>query len=592
MIIYFDTNNGVRLSLSTILRYEAIRNVVVVFTLILSGFLAPLCRAAIYQSNGTPESVQFIHDNQAQNGDTITLPAGTFVWMTGVTITKGITLQGQTTTNSTTGTAVDNTIIQDSNARRRSGGYPFITMESELGKSYRITGLTFDGGSATTTNNNGAVQLGGNSHSVRLDHCHFRESLAHEAHWIAITGAIWGVADHNVLKFQNAVEGFYIYMPNWPNPDGSSGANGDGAFAMPTEFGTEKFFFMEDNYLKSLTGNATGGPDDLRGGRWVWRHNHMYDVSVQGHGTENGRWRGGRAREVYSNDFHNTTNHGVGGVRSGVTVFHDNTFDGVAPGQSGYQLQAYRSMFKWIACPFAGATGDNPWDMNDPHGLYESGTASGGGQSQIIDTTKNWITNQWAGFTAKFTGDNQVARIQSNTSNTLNVFYYTDSGGGHVWQAGDGYQIHRISVALDQPGRGQGDLIVGNPPINRRTGTAAWPNQALEPTYSWNNIYTPNNTPVNITVGTGGFMLVEGRDYFNNTPMPGYRPYVYPHPLVTAQPTPPPPPPPSTMCSQLQQRLSRLQSRQQRLQQRHRQNQRLNRRIRRLRQQLQAQDCV
>jgi len=318
----------------------------------------------------------------------------------------------------------------------------------------------------------------------------------------------------------------------------------------------------------------------------------MYDVSVQGHGTENGRWRGGRAREVYSNDFHNTTNHGVGGVRSGVTVFHDNTFDGVAPGQSGYQLQAYRSMFKWIACPFAGATGDNPWDMNDPHGLYESGTASGGGRSQIIDTTKNWITNQWAGFTAKFTGDNQVALIQSNTSNTLNVFYYTDSGGGHVWQAGNGYQIHRISVALDQPGRGQGDLIVGNPPINRRTGTAAWPNQALEPTYSWNNIYTPNNTPVNITVGTGGFMLVEGRDYFNNTPMPGYRPYVYPHPLVTAQSTPPPPPPPSTMCSQLQQRLSRLQSRQQRLQQRHRQNQRLNRRIRRLRQQLQAQDCV
>jgi len=230
--------------------------------------------------------------------------------------------------------------------------------------------------------------------------------------------------------------------------------------------------------------------------------------------------------------------------------------------------------------------------MNDPHGLYESGTASGGGRSQIIDTTKNWITNQWAGFTAKFTGDNQVALIQSNTSNTLNVFYYTDSGGGHVWQAGNGYQIHRISVALDQPGRGQGDLIVGNPPINRRTGTAAWPNQALEPTYSWNNIYTPNNTPVNITVGTGGFMLVEGRDYFNNTPMPGYRPYVYPHPLVTAQPTPPPPPPPSTMCSQLQQRLSRLQSRQQRLQQRHRQNQRLNRRIRRLRQQLQAQDCV
>jgi hypothetical protein len=259
---------------------------------------------------------------------------------------------------------------------------------------------------------------------------------------------------------------------------------------------------------------------------------------VQSHGTEDGRWRGGRAREIYNNDFHNRNTHGVGGVRSGVTVFHDNTFDGVAPGQSGYQLQAYRSFFKWPACPFFGATGDNPWDVNDPHGLYESGTATGGGRSQIIDTTKNWTTNQWAGFTAKFTGNNQVALIQSNTSNRLNVFYYTDSGGGHVWQAGDGYEIHKLLIALDQPGRGQGDLIVGDPPINSRTGTRAWPNQALEPTYSWNNIYTPNNTSVNLTVGHGGFMLVEGRDYFNNTPMPGYTPYGYPHPLTRGLPPP------------------------------------------------------
>jgi hypothetical protein len=479
------------------------------------------------------------------------------VWSAGVTISKGIALQGQTTTDSTNGTAVDNTIIQDSDARRRAGGYPFIIVQSQLGKSYRITGVTFDGGSATTTNYNGAIQLAGNSHSVRLDHCNFRPSLTKEAVWVAIVGAIRGVADHNVFKFQNGVESFFIQMDNWPNPDGSPGVNGDGAFAAPTDFGTEKFFFMEDNYLKTLTGLPTGGPDDLRGGRWVWRYNHMYDSQVQSHGTEDGRWRGGRAREVYNNDFHATTTLGAGGIRSGVTVFHDNTFDGVAPGQSGYQLQAYRSVFKWSACPFAGATGDNPWDVNatEPDGthvdghppyLFASGTAGTGSNStHIVDTTKNWTPNQWVNYTAKFVGDNQVALIQSNTLNTLNVFFYTDSGGGHVWQAGDGYQIHKVLVALDQPGRGQGDLIVGNPPINSRTGTAAWPNQALEPTYSWNNIYIPTGASVGITVGTAGNTLVQGRDYFNNTPMPGYTPYVYPHPLVSGggpSPTPTPTP--------------------------------------------------
>jgi hypothetical protein len=28
-------------------------------------------------------------------------------------------------------------------------------------------------------------------------------------------------------------------------------------------------------------------------------------------------------------------------------------------------------------------------------------------------------------------------------------------------------------------------------------------------------------------------MILQGRDYFNDTPMPGYTPYAYPHPLTT-----------------------------------------------------------
>ena len=74
--------------------------------------------------------------------------------------------------------------------------------------------------------------LYGNSHAVRLDHCHF-QAMPYQAIYIAITGAIYGVADHNVLEFQNS-ESFTFYMDNWPNPDGSAGQNGDGAWAAPT----------------------------------------------------------------------------------------------------------------------------------------------------------------------------------------------------------------------------------------------------------------------------------------------------------------------------------------------------------------------
>jgi hypothetical protein len=103
---------------------------------------------------------------------------------------------------------------------------------------------------------------------------------------------------------------------------------------------------------------------------------------------------------------------------------------------------------------------------------------------------------------------------------------------------GDRYEIRRPLILLDQPGRGQGDLIAGNPPRNIAVSPArpAWPHNALEPTYSWNNTYVPTGASVDLTVNpTNVWIEVEGRDFYNNTPMPGYKAYVYPHPL--ARPT-------------------------------------------------------
>src|SRR5213593_656890 len=87
---------------------------------------ASSCLATVWPSDGTETghnysegSVQWVHDTEAQDGDTITLPAGTFVWTTCLVITKGITLQGQSVTHQTgydydnTAFADDHTIIQD-----------------------------------------------------------------------------------------------------------------------------------------------------------------------------------------------------------------------------------------------------------------------------------------------------------------------------------------------------------------------------------------------------------------------------------------------------------------------------------------------
>src|SRR6266513_6257673 len=99
----------------------------VMFTmLILSGFFA-LRGATVYNSDGSAASVQALH-NAAHDGDTITVPAGTFSWTSRLNITKGITIQGQTTISGA-GTANpiinDGTIIQDNTPRSGTMGILF-----------------------------------------------------------------------------------------------------------------------------------------------------------------------------------------------------------------------------------------------------------------------------------------------------------------------------------------------------------------------------------------------------------------------------------------------------------------------------------
>ena len=114
-------------------------------------------------------------------------------------------------------------------------------------------------------------------------------------------------------------------------------------------------------------------------------------------------------------------------------------------------------------------------------------------------------------------------------SNTANTITYTDDGGYPVpsmsFCAGDALEIRRVDHALDQPGRARGSLISGDNPTPPPGGD----DQVTEPCYSW------NNGQASFSGGPGVRANVH---YFNNTPMPGYTPYIYPHPLVNATPPP------------------------------------------------------
>jgi hypothetical protein len=99
---------------------------------------------------------------------------------------------------------------------------------------------------------------------------------------------------------------------------------------------------------------------------------------------------------------------------------------------------------------------------------------------------------------------------------------------------GDHFQLYLVYATLDQPGRGSGNLLEDNgytssgneSVINSYTGTVSWPSEALEPIYCWSN--TISGALVNMSSSYPG--LQQNRDFYNS-PMPGYTPFVYPHPL-------------------------------------------------------------
>jgi hypothetical protein len=501
-------------------------------TLMLALFLgvcfAPHCEATVYYSDGSAANLQAIHDNQAQNGDTITLPAGTFTWTTGVTISKGITLQGA---------GIGQTILRDA----MTTGASTLRFNLATGRAARLTGIEMtDGGRTTNPGAAGVLQVQGSNSpgtTFRWDHCRWNQLGG-----VASLDTVVGVIDHVDFVFgARSNNAMFLWDTRW-----GGGEYGDGSWSASTGFGTAQMgLFIEDCTVTStLSGYVTGFTDAYNGARFVVRHCTLTgNTMVQNHGTESsGRGRGTRAMEIYNNTIGGTgLSSVVGGSRSGTVLFHDNTTTGyLIP--LVFNLSNYRTHYPFA--PWAGADGANVWDVNEPN-IFATGTAATSSFGTTVTVSGvNWITNQWVGYSVRRTSNVCNANtitfglILGNTSNTIT---YTSNGGYPIssltFCAGDTLEIRRVHHVFDGIGRAVGSLITGTnptPPLN-------WNDQVTEPCYSWNNFQGSAHANFAITDPS----IRAGEHFFNDTPMPGYTPYVYPHPLVSGQ-QPSPTPTPTT----------------------------------------------
>jgi hypothetical protein len=504
----------------------------------------------------------------AREGDTVKVPAGQGSWASPLVISKGITLQGATSiSGSLSSPAVtDGTIVLDdvprpnrgqppSNVPRENQGQPTKQQQQRLpqrppgffrgaaaplhdqasggptqtpgiifvqlrpDQSFRLTGFTFRYGTVAGIVDKALLCIKGTCPSVRVDHCHF--DLLYDNPFIMTREQIYGVVDHCVFDERPRALTFQICHDGW-----GGHSHGDGSWADNSYFGSEKFLFIEDNTFRNANGYKSNGIDSYAGGRYVARHNYLVDTPLGGHGTEtSGRFRGVRAIEVYNNTFLWSLVEPRGQLRSGTMLQFNNVWAGKEDSRSiSTHLTCYREFRPF---PFwGGANGNNRLDSNDPHGLYGSGKHTGENNSAtLVVTNAGWKVNQWLGYSITNTTQSITTRtgsvfhpsssITANTSDTITFTGSADMGPPMTFNSGDGFEIHRLLAALDQPGRGKGDLLTDTDPVV----TSSWPHQALEPVYAWGNTY---NNLRQLEVGSQYATIRENRDFYNQkTPFDG-----------------------------------------------------------------------
>jgi hypothetical protein len=318
----------------------------------------------------------------------------------------------------------------------------------------RVAGLTIQGGSGSVKDF-GALFVRGPA-AIRVDHVHLNMQTYSNTTVASGTKALFTLNATGVLDSSiidvYGNSALYIYNEG---ADQTSSAS----WAAVTGFGTSDYFFYEDNQIRGDVSTALSRLSDcFTGARQVVRFNTLsYSNGPEIHATgANGDARGCRSIENYGNRF------------------------SVLPEQP------------------APAT-----NIHDAKG----GTALVWGNTVDASAVSGFVV-------FNVTRRNADTYAQTGTPNDFGFCGTEHNGTGSNWDgntnASTGYPC------LDQPGRGQSNLVTGYFPtkVNQPTGTIAWPDQALEPIYIWMLSGTPTAGSFPYHANNSGGRVTANVDYY------------------------------------------------------------------------------
>ena len=467
-------------------------------------------------------------------GDTVVMPAGTAIWNQTLTISRNITLIGA-------GQGVS--VIIDQTPKAAAGKNQVIRVNMDSATALmRLSGFTINGskdgptGAKVDTGGVGAITVSGHSTipNLRIDHVDVNEVYGRP-------GEIWnclGVVDHCNFTMGPWTGGIEVQHSSWKGV----GANGDNSWADDSHWGTEQFLFFEQCTFTNFQSATFCDVSSGGGMRVVVRHCVINWSMMGGHGTETSqRARGSRAVEFYRNTVDGGDSTKIHDraiyIRSGTELIHHNTFTRYS---QLAVLANYRMWFK--ATPWGYADGANVWDSNDPN-IYASGTAGTGIAATLAVPSATWTSNQWKGYSIRNLTKRTASEIASNTATVITP-QSNPQGASMTFATGDSWEIRKVNVVLDQPGRGKGSYIQGNPPT-----PIGYVNNVLEPVRIWNNqlLTTPSpgfgNGNGRSVVASQNGNIRAGTDWIysryqdDSAALAGYTEFTYPHPLSLSRNT-------------------------------------------------------
>src|SRR5260370_12693465 len=282
----------------------------------LAALIAFSADAATYSSLGTADDVRkrlsYEHD-----GDTVTIPAGSFTWARGVSISKGITLQGG-------GEGV-------TTIRNICGGV-LISVSSAARFGTRITGLTL------LSDHILAISGSKTSAPYRVDHCKFDDGTATQVILLEVGGNGPGLIDQ--CQFVAGAASEMIHNLGM----GAENASGWSDDIMP---GSSAALYVEDctfskNPLTDKYFWGTSAIQSYYGARTVMRHCTLNYCQIDQHGTPG--MIGARWWEFYENTFYVPPHAAEGGqscyfaLRGGSGVVFNNHLTGYTANRGSIEL--------------------------------------------------------------------------------------------------------------------------------------------------------------------------------------------------------------------------------------------------------------